>query len=357
MPSPKRVLWSQLRVGVVITIAMIIAGLLIFLLTGQGSIFEGDFHLRTYLSDSAGMSENAPVRLNGILAGHIGKVGLSGERNSKRTVVLDLVVQDKFLTLIPDDSTASIASSNILGEKYIDITRGSHPKHIQPGGEVQAIEVEDIPEIISQSSKLLNQFQTILSRVDSLLAVVETGQGNIGKLIKDDSLYDRVNATAGELQQIVKDVRNSNGTISHLLYDDELYKDIRRPIQRLDEMLAQVQQARGSAGKLLYDPALYDEARAGIAEAKLMLDNLNKGQGTAGKLLKDEQLYAELNKIAAKVTTVIDKINAGQGTLGQLVVNPALYDNLNSTSMELTNLLKDVHKSPKKYLTIRLVLF
>ena len=51
--------------------------------------------------------------------------------------------------------------------------------------------------------------------------MVESGQGNIGKLIKDDTLYDRANATAGEVEQLVKDVKNSNGTISHLLYDDD----------------------------------------------------------------------------------------------------------------------------------------
>ena len=132
----------------------------------------------------------------------------------------------------------------------------------------QSLPTQDIPEILAQSSSLLAQFQTILGRVDGLLAVVESGQGNIGKLIKDDTLYDRLNATAGEVEQLVKDVKNSNGTISHLLYDDALYNDIRKPIQRLDDMLAQVQQGKGTVGKLLYDPQLYDEARATIAEAK-----------------------------------------------------------------------------------------
>ena len=80
--------------------------------------------------------------------------------------------------------------------------------------------------------------------MDGLLAVVESGQGNIGKLIKDDTLYDRVNAIAGEVEQLVKDVKNSNGTISHLLYDDGLYNDIRKPIQRLDDMLG-----AGAAGQ------------------------------------------------------------------------------------------------------------
>jgi phospholipid/cholesterol/gamma-HCH transport system substrate-binding protein len=357
MATHSKVRWAQLRVGITAAAAMATAGVLIFLLAGQSTLFEGDFHLKTFMEDSAGMAANTPVRINGILAGHIGTVKLSGSRDRKKTVEIEMVIQERYLEQVPEDSKAGISAANLLGDKYINITRGSHPKHVQPGGEIEALETQDIPEIIAESSHLLSQFETIVTRVDGLLAIVENGQGNIGKLIKDDSLYDRLNATAGEVEQLVKDVKNSNGTISHLLYDDTLYQDIRKPIQRLDDMLAQVQQAKGSAGKLVYDPQLYDDARLTIGEAKAMLENLNKGKGTAGKLLNDDQIYTQLNQIAAKVNTAIDKINSGQGTIGQLVVNPQLYDSLNLTAREMTNLVKDMRASPKKFLTIRLVLF
>ena len=225
------------------------------------------------------MSENAPVRLNGIAVGHIDHVKLSDSRDPRRTVEITMKLQKKFLSQIPDDSRAAISAANLLGDKYINITKGTHPKHIEDGGEIQSVETQDIPEILAQASGLLGQFQTILTKVDSLLAVVDSGKGNLGKLIKDDALYDRLNATAAEVEQLVKDVKNSNGTISHLLYDDGLYNDIRKPIQRLDDMLGQIQQAKGTAGKLLYDPALYDEARTSITEAKRLLDDLNAGEG------------------------------------------------------------------------------
>jgi len=357
MASHERVRWAQLRVGIVSTVAIVIAGVLIYLLTGQSGLFEGDFHLKTYMEDSAGMASNAPVRLNGILAGHIGEVVLSGSHDRKHTVSIDMVIRAKYLDQIPEDSTAAISAANLLGDKYINITRGTHPKHVVPGGQIEAVATEGIPEIIDQSSRLLTQFESIVGRADGLLAYVESGQGNIGKLIKDNSLYDRANAAVAEVQQLVKDVKDSNGTISHLLYDDTLYNDIRKPIQRLDDMLAQVQQGKGSAGKLIYDPALYDEARQSISEAKKLLDNLNAGKGTAGKLLNDDQIYTQLNQIASKVNTAVDKINAGQGTIGQLLVNPQLYDSLNGTAREVQSLIKDMHANPKKFLTIKLVLF
>jgi len=357
MASQQRVRWAELRAGIVAAVAMIAAGTLIILLTTQSNLFKGHFDLRTYLQDSAGMADNSPVRLNGIGVGHIAKVNLSGSHDPKRTVEIVMTIDQKFLTQIPEDSRASITEANLLGDKYINITKGTHPKHVEPGGEVASVEKQDIPEILAQASGLLGEFQTILNKLDGLLTVVDEGKGNLGKLIKDDSLYDRLNSIAAEVDGLVKDVKNSNGTISHLLYDDGLYNDIRKPIQRLDDMLAQVQQAKGSAGKLLYDPALYDEARASITEAKKMLDDLNGGKGTAGKLLKDEEVYKQLTLITQKVNTAIDKINSGQGTIGQLMVNPQLYDSMTGVTRELTSLLVDVHKDPKKFLRIKLALF
>jgi phospholipid/cholesterol/gamma-HCH transport system substrate-binding protein len=364
MASQQRVEWAKLKTGILASIAMVIAAVLIFLLTGTSSFFEHQSLIRTFMADSAGMAENAPVRLNGLLVGHIKEVKLSGSTNQKRTVEVDMMVPEKYLDQIPEDSQAAISAANLLGDKYINITRGLHKKHVEDGGEIASLQTQDVPEILAQSSSLLSQFQTILGRLDGLLTVVESGQGNIGKLIKDDALYDRLNATAGEVQQLMADIRNSKGTISHLLYDEDLYNEIRKPIQRLDSMLAEVQQQKGTAGKLLYDPRLHDEtlatisdARAGIGEAKKMLDDLNAGKGTAGKLLKDEEIYNQLNLITQKVNIAMDKINSGQGTVGKLLVDPQLYDSATAVTNELNSFLKDAHANPKKFLTIRLTLF
>ncbi len=337
---------------------MIVAGTLIILLTTQSNLFKGQFILRTYMQDSTAMSAMAQVRLEwdcGADASH--RRCCLSSRDPRRTVQIDMKINKKFLDQIPDDSKAAISAANLLGDKYINITKGTHPKHVQPDGEIEALQTQDIPEILAQASGLLGQFQNILTKLDGLLTIVDEGKGNLGKFIKDDALYDRLNATAAEVEQLVKDVKNSNGTISHLLYDDGLYNDIRKPVQRLDDMLAQIQQAKGSAGKLLYDPALYDEARASITEAKKLLDDLNAGKGSAGKLLKDEEAYKQIILITQKLETTIDKINAGQGTIGQLMVNPQLYDSMTGVARELTGLLVDVHKDPKKFLRIKLAFF
>lgn len=364
MPSQQKVEWAKLRTGVVVSISTVITAVLIFLLTGSGTMFEAEVVLRTFMPDSAGMAENAPVRLNGILVGHIKSVGLAGGTDRKRTVEVTMSLPEKYLEQIPEDSKAAISAANLLGDKYINITRGTHAKHVEQNGELASLETQDVPEIIAQSSALLSEFGSILGRVDGLLSVVESGKGNLGKLFKDDTLYDRLNATVAELDGVVKDVHNAKGTVSHLLYDEEFFNQIRSPIQRIDEMLADVQQKKGSAGKFLYDPQLADEAtgalkdaRGLIAQAQKMVDDLNAGHGTAGKLLKDEEIYNQLDAVAKKVNTAMDRLNAGQGTIGQLMTNPALYDTLNTTTKDLDTVLKNFSANPKKFLAIRMTLF
>src|SRR5580693_3448695 len=162
MASQKRVQWAQLRSGILATVAMIIAGTLIFLLTGQSNFLTRNFHLRSYMEDSEGLNANDPVRVNGILVGYIGNIRLSGSREPKRTVEIDMVIQEKYLNQIPEDSKSAISSANLLGSKYVNITKGTHPKHVEPGGEIQSLATQDIPELLAQSSSLLAQFQTIL---------------------------------------------------------------------------------------------------------------------------------------------------------------------------------------------------
>ena len=55
-------------------------------------------------------------------------------------------------------------------------------------------------------------FQTIVSRVDNLLAGVEAGKGNIGLFLKDDELYNRVERHRVGRQKLLADVRTGNGT-------------------------------------------------------------------------------------------------------------------------------------------------
>lgn len=361
MPSAAKVSWAQLRVGILAVVALLILAVLIFLLTGNKSLFAKEVTIYTYLDDSAAITEGSAVRLSGIAIGKIGRVGLSGENKPNRRIKLDLIIDEDKVRQIPVDSQAAIGAENLLGTKYINIKMGKEATAIAAGGELRSLDTREFQDLVNAAYPSLQSLQQIVERVNNIVATVETGKGSIGKLLVDDELYQRLVTTVAEVQKIANSIGNGKGTVGKLLYDEAMYDEIRGTIKRVDTTIAQLQtdlnSGKGSASKLLKDPALYDEVRATVTELRKTIDEINKGQGTAGKLIKSDELHSNINKLIVNLDKTIDRVNSGQGTLGQLMVNPALYDSMNGTMKEMNQFTKDFRANPKKFLTIQLKLF
>lgn len=359
MPSAKKVTWAELRVGITASVAVVLVGILIYLLTGKRNFFAHDVMLYTYMQDAAAVAVGAPVRINGILAGRIDKVGLSGpqERDPRKTIRIDMAVEEKYLEQIPDDSTTAISAENLLGAKFINIKRGKSLNAVKAGATLGNEETHEIEEVMSSFFPLLTSAQQILKRVDKIVETVETGKGSIGKLLVDEEIYNRFNKLLVEVQKSAEALNSGKGTVGKLLYDDSLYQEFRAPVQRIDKILEKIEQGEGTAGKLLRDPAVYNELQKNLVVMRALLEDLQAGKGTAGKLLKSDELHQQVTGLIQRMDVTMDKLNSGQGTLGQLLVNPQLYQTLDSTTREVQGLMKDFRSNPKKFLRIKLGLF
>jgi len=357
MPSPKKVAWSQLRVGIMGIAAIAILFSLVLLLFGARNPFAKSVTAYTFMDDSAAMTEGSAVRLNGILVGKVSKIALSGDPRPGRIIRMDLQINEQYMKNIPVDSKIGFAAENVLGSKFLNIRRGTAAETIREGSEIQALQQTDFLELVSSAQPLLESIRSILTRVDAIVGQVEVGKGSLGKLLTDEELYNRLNGALGDVRQITSAVAAGKGTLGKLLYDEALYQDLRGTLGRLDAMIAEVQQGNGTIGKLLKDPALYNEFQTSAKEIRTLLADLNSGKGTAGKLLKDTELHERMVALVNRINSTLDRVNSGEGTLGQLLVNPQLYESLNGTTREIQSLMKDFRANPKKFLTIQLKLF
>jgi phospholipid/cholesterol/gamma-HCH transport system substrate-binding protein len=357
MAERSKVRWSQLKVGVIAITALAIAAVFIFLLTTKRGLFTPYAELRTYMSDASGLQDGTPVRLNGITVGYLDKLRLTNSSDVHRVVELVMQVQEKYLSQIPTDSVAGIAASNLVGDKFINITKGKLEQHVRPGDELPSMQTQDIPELMAGMANLLTSFQVIVQRVDHMLVGVEQGKGTLGKFLNDPELYNQTVGIAAEAQQLLTDARKGGGTISKLLYDPDLYNNLQSPLKRINAILAELQSGKGTAGKLMRDPVLYDEATGIGKQIRDLLADLQAGKGTAGKLLKDDRIEQRLTALIDKLNGTIDRINSGQGTAGQFLENPQLYEAVTGATREFQGLAKDIRVNPKKFLRIKLALF
>ncbi|HLK19203.1 MAG TPA: MlaD family protein [Bryobacteraceae bacterium] len=357
MAIQTKVKWAQLRVGILALAALVLVTVLIFLITGKVTFFESKATLYTYLSDAAALTDTAPVNLDGIQIGKVTGIGLSGLKDPKRLVRVKMEVPESSLKNIPVDSEASISSANLLGAKYINIKSGKSEQTVRPGQEIPALNASGFDTLMQAGTDVMSQLQVTVGRIDKMLADIQEGKGNVGKLLTDDALYNKLLATVDQVHQLAAALNSKDSTIGKLVYDHELYDDLHKTLGRVDSLVQGLQEGQGSAGKLLKDPSLFDDAHKTIAGLNKLVDDLNAGQGTAGKLLKSDELHKQLSDSLAKLDLMLDKINSGQGTIGQLMVNPQLYDNLSGATREMHLLMKDFRANPKKFLRIKLGLF
>lgn len=357
MASTAKTSWAQLRVGIMAAVALLLVGVLIFYMTGSTSFFSADRTVYSFMDAAPGIAKGAPVRLNGLLVGNVRGVGFSGDSKPGRFIRVEMTIYEQYAKLIPDDSRVSVGAENLLGSRLIDIVKGTSGRIVAEHGELPADVTSEIEDVIRQGKTTLAAAEIILRRIEQIVAQIELGKGSIGRLLKDDEIYNRFNSILAETEKAAKAINSGKGTMGRLLYDDDLYGDLRRTLARVDSIAEGIQSGQGTAGKLLKDPALYDEARKSIAELRKTIEELNAGKGTAGKLLKDEALYASINQTVTKLNVMLDNLNAGKGTLGQLLVNQQMYENLNGATHELQGLMKDFRANPKKFLRIKLALF
>ncbi|NNK83340.1 MAG: MCE family protein [Flavobacteriaceae bacterium] len=66
-----------------------------------------------------------------------------------------------------------------------------------------------ITDSISQSdlSGTINELQSTLDGVNTLLVNIESGEGSIGKLVKDDKLYNNLEGASKQLEQLLQDFK------------------------------------------------------------------------------------------------------------------------------------------------------
>jgi len=359
VPSQKQLKWSELKVGLTVLIASITLGILILLMTGTGGFFTKKLTIRSYFDNAGGLREGAPVRLQGVDIGSITGIRVVSDADKRLTPVeVTMKVRSTYRKNLHSDSVTSLATAGVLGETYIDINSAlSRGPELKDGDTLSTRDTPDIQDVVRASQGTLQNMDALLKRLDRIVAFVESGQGSIGKLIYDPSLYNKINTTVSQFQGVVNQLSEGNGTLGKLFYDDQLYRKANATVDKLNTIVDELNAGKGTAGKLLKDPGLYNNANASIENVKKLTDDIEAGKGALGTLARDQEFANKLKNTMTKVSDLTTRIDAGEGTIGKFVRDPSVFNNTNQMLVETRDLIKAVRQDPKKYLTIHLKIF
>ena len=358
MPQQQRLNWAQLRVGAMVIISLVILAMGIFFISGQEGFFRRRYTLKAYISEAGGLRQGAQVSLAGVAAGNVEKIGISPYPERARAVEIVMSVARDYQDQIRADSRASIETVGLLGESYVDITRGSPGQEVIPDGSVlKSSEEADIKRVVQNANDVIINLRVLSAKLNDITSQIQSGKGSVGKLVYDQTLYNRLNKTTDTFDRMVTRVEQGQGTLGKLMADETLYTTTVATIDRLNKVIDDMQHGQGSLAKFISDPSVYNNVNHLVAQANSLVDNINQGQGTLGKFAKDPQLYDRMNQTFDHLDKISSRMADGQGTLGKFSTDPTLYNNLSESSQSLKDFLTEFKKSPKKYLTLRVRMF
>jgi phospholipid/cholesterol/gamma-HCH transport system substrate-binding protein len=378
--STKTVNLNQLKVGIFVLISIIILIFLILNASGELNPFSKKLYLKARFADANGLREGSEVRLSGVRVGKVDKITLlppSTEPNAQRVealMVINGTIDGRPATeRIREDSTAQQGSPSLLGNEMLI--------NISPGTALAA-PVKDYAILRSSSSNTVNDFATsgtevaqrlskLSEQLSTMVKDVQEGKGTVGRLFSDEALYNNLNATVRETEDLMQAIRSGRGTAGRLVNDPALYNNANEIAMQLRQIASDLRAGRGTAGKLLTNDELYmrinrtaDRLDRSVDQINGMIAEINAGRGTLGKLIKDEAIYndaraaiARFNTTAERIDNMVAAAQRGEGTVGKLLTDDALYSNVNQFSSEGVKLIYDFRQNPKKYLTIKFELF
>jgi phospholipid/cholesterol/gamma-HCH transport system substrate-binding protein len=358
MPQRKQASWRQLRVGLFVVISLIVLAVGIFFISGQISFLTRHYTLKTYFPSAGDLRTGALVRLAGITVGNVNRIAISPLSDPDRAVEIDMRISGDFQKQIRGDSVATLETVGLLGETYVDITRGTPPHEVLKNeGVVQGQTEPGMKEVVENANDVISNLRVLSAKLTDITSQIQNGRGSIGQLIYQDAFYRHLDKTVTDAQKLIDQVNEGHGSLGKLVSDETLYNKTVAAVDHLNQIIDEIQNGNGTMTKLIKDPELYNRLNQVASNANTLINNINGGKGTLGKLATDPSLYNNLNEATQKVNVITSRIEQGQGTLGKLSTDPSLFNSLNSSAQSLRDFLTEFQKNPRKYLTLHLHIF
>ena len=80
-----------------------------------------------------------------------------------------------------------------------------------------------------------NNLSTILYNTRIVSEQIAQGKGTVGKLTKDDTLYNEAATAMTNLKEIFQKINQGQGSVGKLVNDESFYKNVKLSLQKLDK--------------------------------------------------------------------------------------------------------------------------
>jgi phospholipid/cholesterol/gamma-HCH transport system substrate-binding protein len=284
-------------VGLFITIGLLFFLGGILLVGNQHSTFKNKLKVMCIFEDIGGLQKGNNIWFSGVKIGTVSNLSFYG----KSQVEVSMNIVTKAQQFIHRDARVKVSTDGFIGNKILIIYGGtSESPEVQEGDTLEVsktLSTEDMMNTLQESNKNL---LSITSDIKIITKKVADGEGTIGKLLNDNSVYTNINAATESLQsaslkaqQLLSSLStfssnlNKKGTLpNELTTDTTVFKSFKASIMKLQHIA--------------------DTASSLVANLKLEESNPNT---PVGILLHDKESGTSLKETLKNLESSSEKLN------------------------------------------------
>ncbi len=343
----RRLTWAELKVGLVVTLALAILFLTVMFAGNIRELLAPKTRIYAFFDDVKGLREGAPVWFSGIEIGSVRGLEFAPDRGGIRVM---LSIDSSALRFLKKDSGATIHTLGLLGDKYVEISPGSkEAEGLRPGEMIAGAAEVEFQDIVRRSQESLTRLTEFMRKLEAILVKIEKGEGTVSKFLTDPTLYNNLKEATSGLARLIERVESGKGALGGLLRDEALYGDIRSSVQDVRAFAERLRTSEGTLRRLMEDTALYDRFLRATESLERFSQRLVTARGTVNRLIEDESLYNNINEVSEKLNVILRRIDRGEGLMGSLVRDEELSEELKTTVKELKALIREMKEHPERF--------
>lgn len=297
----------NIKLGIFILVGLLFFGIGILAIGNINKSFTKTITVYSVFDEVSGLQPGDNIWFSGVKVGTVKAMQFVDDAS----VEVTMKIETKSKTYIPNNAKTKISSDGLIGNKIIVIYGGSTKNGHLETGDTLAFErtysTEDMITMLQENNKNLLAITGDFRKISGEIAA---GEGSLGKLISEDTLYQSVNRVVANLNKAsaktiqltaaintFADKLNQEGNLMNDLAEDTtIYNSISGSVKQLNDFTAAAVQ---SANNL-----------------QITTSELNKNTDTpVGVLLHNEQVAENIKTTVQQLESSTAKLNASLDAL------------------------------------------
>ena len=247
------------RVGLLVLVGLLLFLGGLFLLARRTFLLSDTFFVRTAFFNVAGLLEGSNVQYQGVNVGRVEEILLPSRPGGK--IEVRMAIDQAAARLVRTNTRAQVQTDGLVGNQIIVLVANPvEAPTLREGGAVEGVEPFSLSAVTDRALESADRIDAITQTLGLIVQDVRNGEGSLGRILYDPALYNSLNRTTGQTEQLMATLNVQAQELSATT--QRVAATAERATENLNATItglnASLNGTDGSIGRFLNDPAAYD---------------------------------------------------------------------------------------------------